>query len=216
VSRKKKRQGMHPGLAVVILLVCGGIAAKSLLPKAGPGPEGDDGSLSADAMVVDDEAAIDGVGSEAISVDLLAQHGSFAGRVALGLAFHVPADFVAAAPAGETQQYATPGRWGEEEPPSLQLGVVMISSGSRRALLGGRVVGVGDEVDGVEITAISVGLVTGRWQGHQLSYDLEQVVPREFRAEWARRHAAATDESTTTSGTAEVGAPAPKNKDTRK
>jgi hypothetical protein len=207
---------MHPAFAVLILLVCGGFAAKSLLGKGN-----DEGGITDDGagvVVIDPE--LDGAeGSEAgvaeqpMSIDLLALHGSFTGASAVGFAFHMPPELALAAPIGETSMTA-PGNWGAEEPPSLQLGVVMISKGSRRAVLQGQVVGVGDQIAGVTVTAIVAGLVATEWKGRRLSYDLDGAVPREFRAEWARRHAAAAEEKSSTPSSDVVVRPAAKNKET--
>ncbi|MGB3966501.1 MAG: hypothetical protein WBO45_07195, partial [Planctomycetota bacterium] len=80
MSRKKKK-GMNPVVAVAIFLVCGGIAAKSMLGSSGPaapapatGPvENVDPAVDVGAVAATDKPAI-------AWRDLLAAHGSFDGR----------------------------------------------------------------------------------------------------------------------------------------
>jgi hypothetical protein len=54
-------------------------------------------------------------------------------------------------------------------------------------VLGGRVVGVGEEHMGVVVRSIERDRVVALWGHKILTYDLEDQCPREFRAESARR-----------------------------
>jgi hypothetical protein len=153
-----------------------GLFAGPELDGAGPAVEAD--PLGEDPMASDTEPKV-------VWSDLLAVHGSFAPGTVLRVAFADAAETRPAAPAGETQQ----GVWQGEDPPCLQLGVVMISQKSRRAVLGGAIVGIGDRVAGARVVAIEAGVVTAEWQGQKLSYDLDADAPREFRSELVRRAA---------------------------
>ena len=185
--RKKKKKGVHPvvalGLFVAALAVAGrtmlgGDAALGLVPAAAGG--------DADPAEVAAEGGEQAVDAGVQWADLLAVHGSFrSGReVRLAFsAFEYPSFW--AAPGGESG--ASYGRWTGEDPPLLKLGVVMISAASRRAVLGGHVVGVGDEFDTVRVLQIEPGVVSVQWSGRRLTYDLDSDAPREFRGELAQR-----------------------------
>ena len=54
-------------------------------------------------------------------------------------------------------------------------------------MLGGRVVGVGDELDTLRVLQIEPGVVYVQWSGRRLTYDLDSDAPREFRGELAQR-----------------------------
>ena len=186
--KKPKKRGLHPIAAVLILLASIAFVAKSTM-----GTFGD----SAVAEIVDLMDFGDGLElvpdvesqEEVVWADLLAEHGSFDGQRHVRLAFFSIAegDVVPAAPGVETAPVGS-GRWVGSDPPLLRLGVVMVSGNSRRAVLAGRVVGVGDAVAGGEVVAIESGTLRLRWQHRNLTYDLDSEVPREFRAEHGRRN----------------------------
>ena len=67
---------------------------------------------------------------------------------------------------------------------------MLIGGETRRVVVDGRVLGVGDLLDEGEVAAIERGVVRVRWRGRDLTYDLGDVWPREYRAEAARRAAA--------------------------
>lgn len=184
MSRKKKK-GMSPAAALGLLVVAAGVAGWRLFP----GSSSTGGGAVADAIVIDPEAegAADPVAvAHAVGIDLLEKHGSWAGA-SVRVAFSVlpGAAPQAAAPAGEIAHVVT--YWEGEDPPSLRLGVVMLSPVSQRAVLGGQVVGKGDVVQGATVTDIRPGVVTVQWNKRTLTFDLDDANPREFRAEAERR-----------------------------
>lgn len=186
--RSKKKKGVHPLLAVGLFTVAAAVAGRTLL---GGAPEAQSGAPMASNDFDPASADPAAEGAEAADaapawVDLLAVHGSFRGGSEVRLAFSAfeyPSFW--AAPGGESG--AVYGRWTGEDPPLLKLGLVMISAASRRAVLGGRVVGIGDEVDGVRVLQIEKGVVVAQWSDRRLTYDLDAEAPREFRAELAQR-----------------------------
>lgn len=181
--KNRKKKGLHPGVAVVFLLAGGGFAAKSLLGSSASAPSG--GSQESFAVEIAGEVAADAGASR----DLLAVHGSYDRRTRVQLAFHAPAEVEpGAAPASETAARSDDG-WQGEDPPSLRLGVVLISDAVRRASLGGKIVGVGDSIGDAVVREIERGRVFVQWRGRGLTYELDGEVPVEFRAEVARREA---------------------------
>ncbi len=193
MKKGKQKKGLNPLVAVLFLVISGGIAANQLLGGGGiaarlPGlvGGGDDGA----SMPPDENAVADAKAAEQVHWrDLLAVHGSYDRRTSVHRAFSLLSDAAsttAAVPGGEIQPIEK-GRWIGEDPPSLQLGVVMLSQSSRRAVLGGQVVGIGDAVANGRITAIERGTVAIKWGGRTLTYDLDGPFPREFRAEQRRR-----------------------------
>lgn len=189
MSRRKKKvkKGLHPGFAALILLGSVAFVAMRLFD-----PNGEKSGLGIAGLLGDgDDQPVMPESSqtpEVVWIDLLALHGSFDGESTVRMAFEsVPeAQYVPAAPGGETATNAAEG-WEGEDPPLLRLGVVMVSSQSRRAVLGGTVVGVGDTISGGEVLSIEPGRLRLRWQRRQLTYDLDTEVPREFRTELNRR-----------------------------
>lgn len=185
-AKKKAKKGVHPAVAVLFLCVSAAVAARQLMggggsPLLGTGPVDD-------AMPQDSVES--GVTDAVHCGDLLFAHGSFDASKLVRVAFSAlpQAAQAAAAPSVETRPLEL-GVWVGEDPPVLQLGVVMVSEASRRAVLGGRVVGIGDQIDKGEVMAIERGSVMLRWNGRVLTYDLEEQYPREFRSEVARRRA---------------------------
>ena len=67
-----------------------------------------------------------------------------------------------------------------------------------RAVLGGQIVGIGDAVATGKVVAIEAGTVVLRWQDKNLTYDLDDAQPREFRAEHLRRQAEAQESTPAT------------------
>jgi hypothetical protein len=182
---KKRKKGMHPAVAVGLFLVCAGVAAYQFLGMRTAPPTA---AAGGDTPVADEVQ--DAPGGDPVAVvwsDLLAKHGSFAKDSNVQLAF-VVAEEAAAAPAGEVTATRGSG-WLGLDPPSLKLGVVMLAGAARRAVLGGKVVGVGDTVVDGEVSAIEPGKVVLAWRSRTLTYQLDSDVPVEFRAEAARREA---------------------------
>lgn len=199
MSATKQRRGMHPALAVAMFLVSAGIAgnatfgtwsstARSADPEAPPVDGGDEAAASGDAADGDEPTV-------AAGQDLLAVYGSFERGGTVNQAFGVFVEApVGAAPAGESNTNGAAvvvpaGAWVGEEPPRLRLGVVMLSGPARRAVLDGKVVGVGDTVGTVRVLHIEMGQVLVSWQTRRLTYRLDSDVAVEFRAEAARRQA---------------------------
>lgn len=186
MTRQRPRT-KRPGFAVLLLVGSSAFVATMLFGTFGARPTGPLAPWLAD----DEDPADDGEQGAADTTvwrDLLAAHGSFTGPE-VRMAFAASRDSLAlgAAPAGETAVAAADPRWIGEDPPRLVLGVVVVSTAAQRAVLGGRVVGVGDRVGEARVAAIEPGKVTVLWRDRLLTYDLELDVPREFRAELARR-----------------------------
>lgn len=186
--RSRKKKGVNPMLALVLFVAAVAVGGRTLL---GGGTEASPPPATADVDFDPTTAGpgADGAVAEETAVkwsDLLAVHGSFRPGREVRLAFSA-FEYTSfwAAPGGESG--AVYGRWTGEDPPLLKLGVVMISAASRRAVLGGRVVGVGDEFDAVRVLQIEPGVVTVQWSGRRLTYDLDSDAPREFRGELAQR-----------------------------
>ena len=189
-DRRKRKKGLHPAVAVLILL---GSIAFVLRPlwSGGEDPTGLVGLIGLDEPPDMSEGDGDQAAAGVVKwQDLLAIHGSYERGTSVRLAFSVlpDAQFVAAAPAGETASTGNEA-WLGEDPPMLRVGVVMISADSTRAVLAGQVVGVGDVVGDARIAGIEAGVVRVRWRGRSLTYDLDAEAPREFRGELMRREA---------------------------
>jgi len=201
--KKAKKKGLNPIVAVLFLVISGGIAARQMIGIGGLGaslPQLVGGDADLLSMPPDEDATADGAPADQVQWhDLLAVHGSFDRKAPVRMAFSVLADSAstAAAPGGEMQRVEA-GRWIGEDPPTLQLGVVMLSESSRRAVLGGRVVGIGDAIAEGRITAIERGTVSLKWGGRTLTYDLDGPLPREFRAEQQRRSGSNQDQTSVT------------------
>lgn len=187
--RKAKKKGIHPLAAVLFLVVSGGIAGTQLLG----GGLGTAGLGFAAAAPADDPLPSDVAESSATEGvvqwrDLLAAHGSYEREAPVRMAF-ASLDVGAAppaAPAGESRPVVE-RRWVGADPPRLQLGVVMVSSASRRAVVDGRVVGIGDTIGDGRIVSIERGGLVVAWGGRTLTYDLDDPHPREFRDELRQR-----------------------------
>lgn len=186
MRKAKKKKGINPVVAVLFLGMSAAVAARQLL---GGGEIAILGTGQAEEAMPSDGAPAQ-VEDAVNCGDLLLAHGSFDHTKPVRVAFSTLAQVaqVAAAPGGETRS-ADFGAWSGDDPPMLQLGVVMVSEASRRAVLGGRVVGIGDKIDAGEVMAIERGSVMVRWKGRVLTYDLEEQYPREFRSEMVRRRA---------------------------
>lgn len=191
MKKVKKKKGLHPAVAVGIFVVAAGFAAKSFLGMAnGPAPSvvGDTASAPAEAAATT-AAPADGPDCETIAwKDLLAVHGSYDRKAPVRLAFSTLAELehVAPAPSGETRPIAA-GRWTGVDPPAIHVGVVMISAAARRAVIDGRVVGVGDPIGDTTIAAIERDVVTLKMGAQLLTYDFDDAYPREFRSEQSLR-----------------------------
>ncbi len=184
MSRRKKNRRTSPAAAAVLLVVCAGVALFSLRGQLGGAATTDNGP--AGAFV--DDPAVEDVGVDTISpgVDLLLQHGSWSGKDHVRMVFaSLGASQPAAAPAGETARLAPP--WVGADPPTMHLGVLMVGDTVRRAVVDGRVVGLGDKIGRAMIVAIERDTMTATWGGKRLTYDLDDDQPREFRAELKRR-----------------------------
>ena len=187
MSRRSKKK--HNPVFVVGLLLAGvTVAGKAFMDLSGgpaPVPAGEVEivevpEMDSQSSSGDDVAAIEWR-------DLLARHGSFDGTAPVRVAFAVLEEARGSLPAPGGETAGERAYWEGADPPELQLGVVMISARSRRAVLGGRVVGVGEEVAGAVVQRITRDRVVTLWESKVLTYDLENGWPREFRAELERR-----------------------------
>jgi len=181
---KRKSGGISPAAAVGLLVVCSGVAFYSLRDQFGTAPTSIDSAAGALLDAADAENVA--TAGEAPGVDLLVRHGSWDAKVPVRMAFaNIAEAAVAAAPAGET---AMPVRqWIGIDPPTMRLGVLMVGDAARRAVVDGRVVGLGDKIGKALIVAIERDVLVATWGGKRLTYDLEDSYPREFRAELKRR-----------------------------
>ena len=189
MKKKQPKRGLNPLVAIVLLIGSMAVVGKSML-GAGPAPSAATAVGAAADANPDDGANVDAKADGGVLwQDLLADFGSYqrGGEVRHAFAeFEYPSTWTGPTGAG-TGAEAPVGRWVGEDPPVLRLGVVMVSQGSRRAVLGGKVVGVGDAVGGGTVTAIEPGVVLLQWAGRNLTYDLDSSAPREFRPELAHR-----------------------------
>ncbi|MCA8977570.1 MAG: hypothetical protein KDC98_22795 [Planctomycetes bacterium] len=193
---KRRKKKANPVVAVVFLLGAAALAANSLLGLGGSSES--NSAASSEAIVMPDPVDQLGGSSDEGTVvwpDLLAAFGSFDRGTAVRVAFSLleEAQTAAAAPAGEIATRTI--LWEGSDPPRARLGVVMVSAHSRRAVLGGQVVGIGGEAMGLVVKAIERDKVVATWGMRTLTYDLEDEWPQEFRAEQQRRAEAAALEA---------------------
>ncbi len=189
--RKKVGRRLTPVRAVLLLAACGGVAWFSLGSHFGGAgqPAADDFVAFADPEP-EGSGSQEGGGEVSVGRDLLAEHGSWTTTTPVRMAFASATEVAGqAAPAGETDA-GSRARWVGADPPVLQVGVVMVGEAVRRAVVAGRVVGLGDSIDRVTIVGIERDAVIVTWGGRRLTYDLENGHPREFRGELQRRDAA--------------------------
>lgn len=187
MSRRGKRKGLSPAIALGMLAACGGVAGWSVLQTFGGRAQTPDiGAPAAPELEPEDDGGA--VADEGpLGVDLLAVHGSWERSRSVRMAFASLVDIgVAPAPMAETGG-PTGVRWVGPDPPVLHLGVVMIGDAVRRAVIDGAVVGIGDVVGRTTVVAIERDAVVVAWGTRRLTYDLEGDQPREFRAELQRR-----------------------------
>lgn len=194
MSRKRKQRRTSPAAAAVLLVVCGGVALFSLRGQFGGGAPVQDAPAGAfvDDPAVAAEADVD---TMAPGPDLLLRYGSWDPKQPVRMVFaDLGVAAPAAAPGGEIAPPAPP--WVGADPPTMHLGVLMVGDTVRRAVVDGRVVGLGDKVGRATIVAIQRDSVTTMWGSKRLTYDLDGDHPREFRAELQRR---GTEQSAATS-----------------
>ncbi len=188
-KKQKAKKGISPLFAALLLLGSMGVVGRSILGGGIQAVVGHVSGVLADAnpdeLPATDEQAVE-AGTRWI--DLLAEHGSYVrgGEVRQAfVAFEYPSSWTG--PTSGAPGEAPAGRWVGEDPPLLRLGVVMVSRDARRAVLGGKVIGVGDAIATGTVTSIEAGTVTLEWSGRKLTYDLEDAAPREFRHERGMR-----------------------------
>lgn len=197
--RPKKKLTQQPWFAAVLLAVGVTVAFSSLRSSLGSGV--DDmvgGALSmfdeADPEVVPEEGEPDAGPRR----DLVAEFGVYDGNSAVPeFVAALPGDSgdatVPAAPGGEVAK--NPGQWVGDPPPQLGIGVVFVGQGSRRAVVDGRVVGVGDRIGEARIDSIERNGLLVEWRGRLLTYDMDSVQPQEYRAVASKLAASADKES---------------------
>jgi hypothetical protein len=204
-----KRARKKAGPTAVAVAVVGFAACLWFVVRGSFGPvDGGNGNLTNEATVPDvaglDGDAIgeqEGPRADAPWIDLLAVHGSWSSAGPVRLAFDaLPGEAMsAAAPAGEMRPVSIQ-RWIGDDPPMLELGVVLVSEKARRAVVGGQVVGVGDVVGQARVIKIERGAVTLWWRGRALTYVLDGKAPLEFRAEQERRESARSRDENAAAG----------------
>ena len=166
------------------------------LPPMEGGPKSSDDAM----MPGDDEGAASvSDGRRASSVDLLAKHGSLEQLASVNASFRnrfadqaqmqgdgsSSATNPAPAPLGETLRDG----WKSDEWPSEHRISLVMMTGVPRAVVDGRVVGVGDAIAAGTVTAIDAHGVEVDTGSRHLYYDLVGPYPREFRSELQRRSA---------------------------
>lgn len=187
---KRRRKGVHPLLALVLLAIGAGVFAGNVMPLLHRGGVGAaiDGLLSSAA--VDDVGEASPAESEPSLGDLLAHYGSFTPGGPVRCAFAAAAALelsVPAVPAGETRPQGD-GGWDGGDPPQVQLTFIMLGP-VPRAVINGVVVGTGDNIAGDRLVAIHRDAVLLRHGARTLTYGLESRWPREFAPELQRRAA---------------------------
>ncbi|MEQ1633790.1 MAG: hypothetical protein ABL997_15525 [Planctomycetota bacterium] len=199
MKKPKKKKGMHPAVAGLLFVISATVAARQMFSEkfdAGIAAIGE--AITDDPMMVEDEDSGEATENAVVWRDLLAAHGSYDAATSVRLAFAQASEAMALpTPNGESQPLPA-NAWIGADPPSLPLGVVMVSAASRRAVLGGTVVGIGDTIRNATVVAIDRSQVVLSWNGKILTYDLEDANPREFRAEAQRRLAQKGDAATQT------------------
>jgi hypothetical protein len=195
VKAAPRRRGVHPVAAVVLLLASVAVVTRPLWSEVA-------GESGSDDLLADGggDLLLDAVAGEVaqvapVAVDLLQIHGSYDRATPVRVAFVAPVDAVAvdAAPMVETAPLPA-GRWLGEDPPALQIGVVLIGGGTARAVVGGVVVGVGDRIGEARVVGIEAELLRVDWRRRRLNYELGSEWPREFRGELERRGGGAAAE----------------------
>lgn len=187
MSRRSKRKGLSPAIALAMLVTCGGVAGWSMLHTFGGRAQVSDAGAPVDPGLESEDDVGAAADEGPLGVDLLAVHGSWARTGSVRMAFASLVDVgVAPAPIAETGG-PTGVRWVGPDPPVLHLGVVMIGDVVRRAVIDGAVVGIGDVIGRTTVVAIERDAVVVAWGTRRLTYDLEGDQPREFRAELQRR-----------------------------
>lgn len=179
---RRQRQGLGPTAALGMLVVCGGIAWLSL--SSGFGGVGSGGD--ADAFVDEPDLLTDESQDAPPGVDLLARYGSWTENEPVRFAFASVGGAMPAAPLGETAA-PTLQRWIGADPPTMSVGVVLVGDTARRAVVEGRVVGVGDTIGRALILAVEREGLVVQWGDKRLTYGLDSSYPREFHGELLRR-----------------------------
>lgn len=186
----KQRLTQQPWFAACLLTVGGYVAWSSL--------GGSGGQLGANTAAVADAVQQwldpDADETEASTVeadsgpgrDLVAEFGVWRKATELPTLFAVAPEAVVPTPAPLAETKPA-GAWTGDAPPFLTVGVVMVSEDSRRAVVAGRVVGVGDAIGEATVVRIERATVQMQWRDRRLTYELAEPVPVEYRAEHAKR-----------------------------
>ncbi len=189
---KRRKQTTSPakvGAAVALLLLGGWMSLRGLGTLGAPAPLSTAGG---DVNAIRDEEPTDVEGAAPVRTDLgdlLLQVGSYRQGQKLGSAFRrLSPQPVASAPAGETAALAAAGGLAFEPVP-MRVSFVMVGGDLTRACVDGIIVGLGATVAAGTITAIRHEGVEVQTHGQTLFYDLTAPLPREYRAEAARRSA---------------------------
>lgn len=201
------RRGVPPTVAGLLLAAGLGLCAVTVLPQLAadapiPTPVGDGGARQEAG-----ESGLDGNGGgdgpmdgdgQAVprGADLLAVFGSYARSKPVPMVFCAAAAAPAstpngplAAPLAEPSRPLAEGAWRGPDPASMRVTLLMVGAEVQRAVVDGRVVGVGDVVAAGRVVSIQKDLLRVQVGERFSTYDLEDEWPREFRRELALRRA---------------------------
>lgn len=183
---RQQTRSKSTAVAVLFLVASAGIATFAFFGNGSAGAGGAAAGAIADLFAGPEPQSSETVESDANGRDLLAVFGSYDLHQSVGLAFALLEELEPPpAPIGETS--IDLARWTGADPPELRIGVLMVAASTRRAVVDGTVVGVGDRLGRAVVAEVTREAVLVSWMGRRLTYDFESQYPREFRAELARR-----------------------------
>jgi hypothetical protein len=198
--RDKKRKGIPPVFAAVALIGSAGYLAQSIWSLYAKDVYTGPGTVERVSEAEETPEASKAIADHEVG-DLLKAFGSYDENEPIRWAFNDvgTASDASPAPTGEVAPVSQP-IWLGDDPPSLRLSLVMVSAGSRQAVLGNDLVGVGEECSGGTVVSIEPGVVVLRWRQMDLTYELNRDIAVEFRDEWSRRQLGKTESSQGGSG----------------
>lgn len=180
--RRDKRLTQQPWFAALLLGAGIWVASASLFGSSGAQPQSD--TPPAWEEPLDEEAGADVADASGPGRDLVAEFGVYDGSDPVPACFaalpEAAAVLVPAAPSGETAGDAA--KWTGDPPPQLVVGVIFVGERSRRAVVGGRVVGIGELLGEARIESIERKGLLVVWRNRLLTYDMQSPFPREYRA----------------------------------
>lgn len=182
-KRREKRLTQQPWFAAVLLGAGLWVASASLFGSSASPPGID--TPPAWEEPLDEAAGADVADASGPGRDLVAEFGVYDGSDPVPECFAALPEAAAtvllpAAPSGETAGDAT--QWTGDPPPQLVVGVIFVGERSRRAVVGGRVVGIGEVLGEARIESIERKGLLVVWRNRLLTYDMQSPFPREYRA----------------------------------